>query len=163
MAFYDTFERLCLEKGITPTQAGRDNGISQGVVSMWKKRGSIPNGVTLMKLCEYFDTNPAYLMGNDMAKGSGFGGGNASSKGGKLGTVDTLHSLGSGETPPNMAGMIQTFDPLTNIDKELLKHGFAPFSDFYDLPESAQKEAMKDIQNFIDFTLEKYKKAETEQ
>jgi len=75
LAFYDTFEQLCREKGVTPTQAGRDNGISQGVVSMWKKRGSIPNAVTLMKLCEYFDTNPAYLMGNDMAKGSGFGGG----------------------------------------------------------------------------------------
>ena len=86
MAFYDTFEQLCRKKGVTPTQAGRDNGISQPVVSMWKKRGSIPNGVTIMKLCEYFDTNPAYLMGNEMAKGSGFGGGSGSGAGFEDGT-----------------------------------------------------------------------------
>ncbi len=68
MAFYDIFEQLCAEKGITPTQAGRDNGIAQGVVSMWKKRGSTPNAQTLVKLADYFNTTPAYLMGNSMAK-----------------------------------------------------------------------------------------------
>lgn len=68
MAFYDIFEQLCAEKGVTPTQAGRDNGIAQGVVSMWKKRGSTPNALTLVKLAEYFNTTPAYLAGNSMAK-----------------------------------------------------------------------------------------------
>lgn len=68
MLFYDIFEQLCKEMGVTPTQAARDNGISQSVVSMWKKRGSTPNAVTLVQLAEYFDTTPAYLMGNPMAK-----------------------------------------------------------------------------------------------
>lgn len=68
MLFYDIFEQLCKEMGVTPTQAARDNGISQSVVSMWKKRGSIPNAVTLVQLAEYFNTTPAYLMGNPMAK-----------------------------------------------------------------------------------------------
>jgi transcriptional regulator with XRE-family HTH domain len=63
LAFYHIFEKLCKEKGVTPTQAGRENGIKQGTVSMWKKRGSTPNADTLMKLAEYFDCTPDYLLG----------------------------------------------------------------------------------------------------
>lgn len=66
--FYDIFESLCKERGITPTKAARENGIAQGVVSMWKKRGSIPNAITLVQLADYFNTTPAYLMGNPAAK-----------------------------------------------------------------------------------------------
>ena len=68
MAFYDIFEQLCEEKGVTPTQAARENGITQQAVSLWKKRGSVPNAQTLVKLSDYFNTTPAYLMGNPMAK-----------------------------------------------------------------------------------------------
>ena len=55
MTFYDVFEHLCAEKGVTPTQAGRDNGIAQGVISMWKKRGSTPKAQTVQKLANYFN------------------------------------------------------------------------------------------------------------
>lgn len=61
MAFYDIFEKLCNEKGVTPTQAGRDNGIAQGVVSMWKKRGSTPKAETVQKLADYFGVAPRDL------------------------------------------------------------------------------------------------------
>lgn len=63
MAFYDRFELLCKEKGITPTQAGRDNGIAQGVVSMWKKRGSVPKAETVQKLAKYFGASADFLLG----------------------------------------------------------------------------------------------------
>ena len=62
MTFYETFERLCREKGVTPTQAGRDNGIAQGVVSMWKKRGSTPRYNTAKKMAEYFGVSVNYLI-----------------------------------------------------------------------------------------------------
>lgn len=55
MSFYDTFELLCQKKGVTPTGAARDNDISQSVVGMWKKRGSVPKYETLKKLASYFN------------------------------------------------------------------------------------------------------------
>lgn len=67
MAFYDIFERLCHEKGVTPTQAGRDNGIAQGVISMWKKRGSTPKAETIRKLADYFGVNSMELMESDIS------------------------------------------------------------------------------------------------
>ena len=54
LSFYDTFELLCQKKGVTPTGAARDNDISQSVVGMWKKRGSVPKYETLKKLADYF-------------------------------------------------------------------------------------------------------------
>ena len=68
MSFYGIFESLCREKGVTPTQAARENDIAQSVVAMWKKRGSTPNAITLVQLAEYFHTTPAYLAGNPLAK-----------------------------------------------------------------------------------------------
>lgn len=68
LAFYDIYEQLCKEKGVTPTQAGRENGIKQQTVSMWKKRGTNPSAEVLVKLADYFHTTPAYLMGNKLAK-----------------------------------------------------------------------------------------------
>lgn len=62
MAFYDIFEQLCANKGVTPTKAGRENGVKQGTVSMWKKRGTTPNPDTLSKLASYFDVPPNYLL-----------------------------------------------------------------------------------------------------
>lgn len=55
MTFYDVFERLCSERGVTPTKAARDVGIAQPVVSQWKKRGSTPKFETILALARYFD------------------------------------------------------------------------------------------------------------
>lgn len=62
MSFYDTFETLCNKKGVTPTGAARDNGISQSVVGMWKKRGSVPKYETLKKLANYFNVTVDQLV-----------------------------------------------------------------------------------------------------
>lgn len=61
MAFYDKFESLCKDRGITPTQAARDNGIAQPAVSMWKKRGSTPKAETVQKLADYFKVPIAFF------------------------------------------------------------------------------------------------------
>lgn len=55
MDFYQIFEKLCKEKGVTPTRVARENGITQQAVSLWKKRGSTPKATTLQKLSDYFD------------------------------------------------------------------------------------------------------------
>ena len=54
MGFYNNFEILCKNKGITPTYAAKEIGITQQAVSMWKKRDSVPKYETLKKIADYF-------------------------------------------------------------------------------------------------------------
>lgn len=63
MAFYDIFERLCGDKGATPTQVARDNGLTQQTVSHWKTRGSTPKAETVQRLADYFGVSVNYLLG----------------------------------------------------------------------------------------------------
>ena len=62
MPFYDKFETLCKEKGITPTGAAREMGITQQAVSLWKKRGSVPKYETLRKVADYFGVTVEELL-----------------------------------------------------------------------------------------------------
>lgn len=61
--FYDKFEQLCREKGVSPTSVARENGITQQSVSLWKKRGSTPKAETIQKLADYFNVSVDYLLG----------------------------------------------------------------------------------------------------
>lgn len=65
MGFYDKFENLCKENGVTPTRVAREIGVAQQSVSLWKKRGSIPSGENLQKLADYFGVTVDYLLGKD--------------------------------------------------------------------------------------------------
>lgn len=64
MAFYENFESLCKERGISPTRAARDNGLKQQSVSSWKTRGSTPKAETVQKLADYFGVSMAELLGD---------------------------------------------------------------------------------------------------
>lgn len=64
--FWDNYEKLCKEKGISPTAAGVAIGVTNAAVSKWKK-GSIPNGMTLQKIADHFGVSVASLMGEDGA------------------------------------------------------------------------------------------------
>lgn len=68
MAFYAIFEQLCNERGITPTQVARDNGLTQQTVSHWKTRGSTPKAETVQKLADYFNVSVDYLLGTEKEK-----------------------------------------------------------------------------------------------
>lgn len=68
MAFYTIFEQLCSERGITPTQVARDNGLTQQTVSHWKTRGSTPKAETVQKLADYFNVSVDYLLGIEKEK-----------------------------------------------------------------------------------------------
>jgi len=53
----------------------------------------------------------------------------------------------------------QTFHPFTKTDAELIElGGFSAISEFYNLPEDAQKKALEDIRGFAEYVIEKYKK-----
>lgn len=63
--FYNIFESLCKEKGVTPTKVAHEIGIAQQSVSLWKKRGSTPSGANLQKLADYFGVSVGYLLGEE--------------------------------------------------------------------------------------------------
>lgn len=61
--FYDTYVKLCSQKGISPTKAAEEIGISRATPTTWKKRGLTPQGETLNKIASYFDVSIDYLIG----------------------------------------------------------------------------------------------------
>ena len=63
LSFVDSIERLCNEKNISISKMLSDLGLAKGLVSNWKKRGTIPNGDILLKIAEYFDVSVDYLLG----------------------------------------------------------------------------------------------------
>lgn len=62
--FYDLFLELCREKGVAPTRAALDIGLSKSAPTTWKKRGLTPQGGTINKLADYFHVSADYLLGN---------------------------------------------------------------------------------------------------
>jgi transcriptional regulator with XRE-family HTH domain len=62
--FYDQYLELCAQKGVTPSKAALENGISKTSVTRWKN-GAIPNANILEKLSLYFNVSTDYLLGND--------------------------------------------------------------------------------------------------
>lgn len=61
--FFDIFEKLCKEKGISPTQATIDCGAPKSNVTYWKKSGSTPNSKVLANISNYFNVSVDYLLG----------------------------------------------------------------------------------------------------
>lgn len=54
LAFYDIFERLCSEKGVTPAKVRADLEISQSTMASWKSRGLTPRYDTSKRIAAYF-------------------------------------------------------------------------------------------------------------
>ena len=52
--FFDTFETLCHEKGISCKKAAVEIGLSHSITSKWKRTGAVPNGKTLNMIAAYF-------------------------------------------------------------------------------------------------------------
>lgn len=63
--FFDVYCKLCHEKGISPTGAALEMGISRGAVSAWKNGARIPNSAILTKISAYFGVSVDYLLGNE--------------------------------------------------------------------------------------------------
>ena len=61
--FYDTYLRLCAEKGRSPSRAAVEAGISKSLVSRWKRNSAeFPSPEVLRKLSSYFDVSIPELL-----------------------------------------------------------------------------------------------------
>ena len=62
--FYDTFLRLCKEKGEKPSAVVSKIGLSTPNATYWK-RGSIPKYETIKKIADYFHVSLDFLLKHD--------------------------------------------------------------------------------------------------
>lgn len=62
--FYERFVKLCQMRGVTPSRAAQDAGISKSAVTKWKNDPAArPSGTVLAKLTEYFGMTTSELLG----------------------------------------------------------------------------------------------------
>jgi transcriptional regulator with XRE-family HTH domain len=62
--FWDRFFNLCEKNGKRPLNIVRELGIASGSITRWKN-GSIPSGLSLQKIADYFDVSVDYLLGKE--------------------------------------------------------------------------------------------------
>lgn len=61
--FYERYVTLCKEKGVSPSRAALEMGLSKSTVTSWKKTGNIPTGENLQVISNYFNVTTDYLLG----------------------------------------------------------------------------------------------------
>lgn len=67
--FYDRFAYLCKCKGVSPSRAALDAGISKSLVTKWKTNNtSIPSADVISKLCKYFGISVSELLDEEIEK-----------------------------------------------------------------------------------------------
>lgn len=59
--FFNNLENLCKINNTTVTSVVKSLGLSTSAVTSWRN-GVIPNGDTIIKLAEYFNTSTDYLL-----------------------------------------------------------------------------------------------------
>lgn len=62
MSFYNILSELCNNNGTTVTAFAKKLGLSTSMPTNWKK-GMNPNIETLVKIADYFNVTPDYLLG----------------------------------------------------------------------------------------------------
>lgn len=60
--FYDIFVELCAKKGVKPTRAALDMGLSKATPTLWKNKGYTPRGDIINKVAAYFGVSVDYLL-----------------------------------------------------------------------------------------------------
>lgn len=64
--FYDRFVTLCSRRGVTPSRAAIDAGLSKSTVTKWKNDpSSRPTGSVIEKLTNYFGISISELLGEN--------------------------------------------------------------------------------------------------
>lgn len=72
--FYDVFCEKCKIKGVSPSRAALEMGISKGTVSSWKITPDVKqSGEVLSKIAEYFGVTTDELLGIEKAPAEGEG------------------------------------------------------------------------------------------
>ena len=63
--FYDLFFDLCRKKGVSPSKACLEMGLSRSLAAKWKNTKQSPSAEVLPKIAAYFDVTVDYLLGNE--------------------------------------------------------------------------------------------------
>lgn len=64
--FYDHYVALCRSRGVSPSRAAEDAGLSKSAVSKWKREPeAVPSGAVLGKLAAYFGIPTSQLLGEE--------------------------------------------------------------------------------------------------
>lgn len=63
--FYDKYVALCSKKGVSPTTAAVQMGMSKGTPTTWKKLKTTPQAAQLKKIADYFGVTIDSLMDNE--------------------------------------------------------------------------------------------------
>lgn len=67
--FYDRFVYLCNLKGVSPSRAAIDAGISKSLVTKWKNNNAKdPSPDVIRKLSKYFNISVSELLGEETEK-----------------------------------------------------------------------------------------------
>jgi len=66
--FYDIFEALCHQKGISPNKACVEMGLSRSIAAKWKNTQTKPSADVLPKIADYFGVSTDYLLGTEQRK-----------------------------------------------------------------------------------------------
>ena len=67
--FYDKFVKICNARGISPSRAAIEAGLSKSTVTKWKTTPSAePTGSALRKLSEYFEISISELLAGETKK-----------------------------------------------------------------------------------------------
>jgi transcriptional regulator with XRE-family HTH domain len=58
---YETFEKLCNSRGITPYSVSKATGITTATLTSWKKGRYTPKAEKLQKIADYFGVTLEYI------------------------------------------------------------------------------------------------------
>ena len=62
--FYDRLLILCAKRGVSPSRAAQDIGLSNAAASGWAG-GKVPRDTTIVKFANYFNVSPGYMRGEE--------------------------------------------------------------------------------------------------
>lgn len=69
IVFYDRFVYLCEQKGVSPSRAAIEAGISKSLVTKWKvNQTDVPSPEVIKKLSAYFNVPASYILGEENEK-----------------------------------------------------------------------------------------------
>ncbi len=64
IVFFDNYCKLCKSKGLSPTGAAVEMGLSRAAVSAWRNKERLPQTSQLQKIADFFNVTVDYLLGN---------------------------------------------------------------------------------------------------
>lgn len=62
---YETFDRLCKDRGVTAYYVAKETGVSTATLSSWKTGRYTPKDEKLQKLADFFHVTTQYLRSGD--------------------------------------------------------------------------------------------------